>query len=143
MAKGNNLLAFGALGIAAWYLLTRFSTITNLNFVARGLGLIGNAVSVVIGVQNPTSQGLNLQSISGNLILNGNSVGNVSDFTPVTIAPNAETQINLVIVPNIFGIAANALYQIQQGITGGIQASLQATANINNNAVPVNVTFLQ
>jgi hypothetical protein len=143
MAKSNNLLFFGALGVAAWYLLTRYNTISSLNFIPRGLGLVGNAVSVIIGVQNPTSQGIQLQSISGNLILNGSSVGNVADFTPVLIAPNAETQINLLITPNIFGIAANAIYQLQNGLTGGINATLQGTANVNNNPIPLNVNFIQ
>ena|SRR5277367_5641866 len=143
MAKTNNLLIFGAIGVAAWYFLTRLSTIGSLNFIPRGLGLVGNAVSVLIGVQNPTSEGLNLGSISGNLVVNGNSVGNVADFTPVVIAPNAETQIQLLITPNIFGIAANVIYQLQQNLTGGINATLQGTANINNNAVPLNVNFIQ
>jgi hypothetical protein len=143
MVKTNNLLIFGALGIGAWYFLTRLSTVGSLNFVPRGLGLVGNAVSVIIGVQNPTSEGLNLQSISGNLVVNGNSVGNVADFTPVTIAPNQETQIQLLITPNIFGIAANAIYQLSNNLTGGINATLQGSANINNTSLPLNVNFIQ
>jgi len=146
MAKNNssaNTLFLVGGGFVLWYLLTRIQTIGNLNFVPRGLGIVGNAVSVILGIQNPTSNALLFNSLSGDLMVNGNSVGNVADFQPVTIMPNSETPITLLITPNIFGIAANAIDQISNGLTGGISAKLQAIANVNNTPVPVNVQFIQ
>jgi LEA14-like dessication related protein len=133
------LIAAGA--FAAWWLWSRASTISNLNFIPRGLAVVGGAISLILGVQNPTNNAIQLNALSGNLIINGNAIGNVADFQPVVIAPNNETPINLLVTANFFGLAAGALNAIEGNETGTINATLQGTANINGTALPVNVTF--
>lgn len=142
MEKNNNTLLLVGGGVAAWYLLSRYSTIKNLLFVPRGIAVVGGAISVILGVQNPTSNSLAFQALSGSLVVNGNNVGNVASFQPLIILPNAETQIQLLITPNLLGIGSGILNLIEGNPgSSSFSASLQATANINNTAVPVNVSF--
>jgi hypothetical protein len=127
-------------GAALVWFLTRASTINNLNFVPRGLSFIGSSVQVVIGVQNPTSNSLTLRSVVASLIVNGNTFGNVSDFQPVILAANSETPVALIFSPSLFGIADSVVSALQSGSTS-ISANLQGTANLDNNALPININF--
>jgi hypothetical protein len=145
MGKKNSkvspiLLIAGA--FAAWYLFSRANTIGSLNFVPIGMSVTGGGVSVAIQVQNPTNNNLLLSSFSGNLAIGGSNVGNVSDFTPTTIAANSASQINLLILPNAFAIAADVINNVtgNEG-SGSIQAQLTGTANVNGVPVPVNLPF--
>lgn len=136
----KNTAAYLLGGAALVYLLTRASTINNLNFVPRGLSFIGSSIRVVIGVQNPTSASLTLRSVSGSLIVNGNTFGNVSDFQPAILAANSETPVALIFSPSLFGIADTVITALEDGSTA-ISASLQGIANLDNNALPINVNF--
>ena len=145
MSKKNsstNLLLIGAAAVAAWYFWTRTAALNSLVFEPVGLGVQGGGISLAVNVQNPTNTALSLSSIVGSLNINGSPVGNVTDFAPMTIAPNAQTQINLLILPNVFGIAAGVINQVDgnEG-TGAIQASLTGTANVNGVPVPINLPF--
>jgi hypothetical protein len=140
-SKNNNNILILAGGFAAWWLWSRATTLQSLNFIPRGLAVVGGAISLIIGVQNPTNNSLQLNSLSGNLIMNGNAIGNVADFQPVLIGANNETQINLLVTANFFGIAAGALNAIEGNETSVINANLQGTANVNGTPLPVNITF--
>lgn len=144
MGKNNNsltplLIAGGA--FAAWYFWTRAQALGSLQFVPVGLGVQGAAVSLQLEVDNPTSNSLQLNGFAGSLIINGSNVGNVTDFQPVMVAPGA-TRLNLLITPNVFGIAAGVINQLDgnEG-SGNFAASLQGTANINGIPLPVNLSF--
>lgn len=144
MGKSNNLtpvLLVGA-GVAAWYFWTRANALNSLIFVPRGIGVQGGGVSLIIGVQNPTNSALMLNGLAGSLNIQGSAVGNVTDFQPQLIAPNQETPVNLLITPNIFGIAAGVINQIDGNeATGNFQATLTGTANINSIPLPLNISF--
>lgn len=144
MAKNNskNLLLIAAAAIAGWYFWTRSATLNSLQFIPTGIGVQGAAVNLTIGVQNPTANPLTLSSLIGSLSISGSPVGNVSDFTPVVIQPNSQTNINVLITPNVFGIAAGAINMID-GNEGesGLNATLSGTANVNGIPLPVNIAF--
>jgi LEA14-like dessication related protein len=145
MSKKNsstNLLLIGAAAIAAWYFWTRTSALNSLIFTPVGLGVQGPGISLAVNVANPTNTPLQLSSIAGSLNINGSAVGNVTDFQPAVIAPNSQTQINLLITPNVFGLAAGVINEVDgnEG-SGTIQASLTGTANVNNTPLPINLAF--
>ena len=140
--KSNNLLLIGAAAIAAWYFFTRSNALNSLIFTPVGLGVQGSGISLAVNVANPTNTALTLSSLAGSLNIQGSAVGNVTDFTPQVIQPNSQTQINLLITPNVFGLAAGVINQIDgnEG-SGNIQASLSGTANVNGVPIPVNLSF--
>jgi hypothetical protein len=134
-------LLIGAAAFAAWYLWTRANTLNSLIFNPVGLGVQGGGVSLQLEVDNPTPNALQLNGFAGSLSLNGSPVGNVTDFQPVMVAPGA-TRINLLVQPNVFGIASGiiGLLDGNEG-SGNFQAQLNGTANINGIPVPVNLSF--
>jgi hypothetical protein len=134
------LLIAGA-AFAAWYFITRANTLGSLIFNPVGLGIQGAAVSLQLEVDNPTSSAVQLNGFAGSLIISGSAIGNVTDFSPVLIQPGAN-RINLLVTPNVFGIASGVINLIDgnEG-SGNFSANLQGTANINNIAVPVNLQF--
>jgi hypothetical protein len=140
--NSNNALLLVAAVVVGFYLWTSAGTLNNLQFVPKGIGVQGAGFSLVLGVQNPTSNALKFSSLAASLNVNGSPVGNVSDFTPVTIAPNSETDITLMVIPNVFGVASGIinLADGNEG-SGNFQSALVGTANVNGAALPVNIPF--
>lgn len=134
------LLIVGA-GLAAWYFWTRANALKSLVFNPVGLGVQGAAISLQMEVDNPTSNSLQLNGFAGQLYVNGSPIGNVTDFQPVMVLPGA-ARINLLITPNVFGIAAGVISQLDgsEG-SGNFSASLVGTANVNGIPLPVNISF--
>lgn len=139
--KSNNTLLLVGAGLAAWYILSRYNTASSLNFVPKGIAVVGGAVQLVLGVQNPTSNGLNFDSLSGTVSVNGTALGNAASFTPAYIAPNAESDIVILVTPSFLGLANGILNTVQNGLTSGIQAVLTGTVNVNNTPFPINLNF--
>ena len=139
LAKRDNTLFILAAVAIGYYLYTRSATVANLNFVPRGLSMNGAQVQVTVGVQNTSSNPITLNSLSANLLLNGNNIGNVANFISTVIAPNAETPIQLFITPNIAGDISSALSQLNTGGAAGQSFTLVGTANVNGAPLPVSV----
>ena len=134
-------LLIAAGGFAAWYFWTRANALKSLIFNPVGLGVQGAAISLQMEVDNPTSAALQLNGFAGSLNVNGSPIGNVTDFQPVMVLPGA-TRLNLLITPNVFGIAAGVINEIDgnEG-SGNVRASLTGTANVDGIALPVNLNF--
>ena len=133
------LLIGGA--FAAWWFWTRANALKSLIFNPVGLGVQGAGISLQLEVDNPTASALQLNGFAGQLYVNGSAIGNVTDFQPVMVLPGV-TRLNLLITPNVFGIAAGVINQLDgnEG-SGNFNATLQGTANINSIPVPVNLQF--
>lgn len=138
--KTTDLLLLAGGAAAIYYFGSRVNTLSGLNFVPRGLSFVGGAARIVVGVQNPSSYPLTLRSVAANLIVNGNTFGNVSGFIPVVIAPNSETPVPLLFTPSIFGIAADILDAVNRDSLA-VTAALQGSANVDNNSLPLNLQF--
>lgn len=139
--NGTQTLLIGGAAFLAWYFWSRANALKSLQFSPVGLGVQGGGVSLQIEVDNPTAAALFLNGFAGSLNIQGQPVGNVTDFQPQEILPGPN-QISLYIQPNLFGIAAGVINQID-GREGSntFQASLTGTANINDIPLPVNLSF--
>lgn len=139
--SSSTVLLIGAAAFAAWYFFSRANTLSSLVFNPVGVGVQGAAISLQLQVANPTPNAVQLNGFAGSLIISGSAVGNVTDFQPTLIPPGA-TNINLLVTPNVFGIAAGVIDLIDgnEG-SGNFSAGLQGTANVNNIPVPVNLQF--
>lgn len=146
MAKQNSSLTpllIAAAAFGAWWFWSRANALSSLIFIPKGVGVQGGGLNLILGVQNPTGAAIQLNSLAGSIQVNGSNLGNVSDFSPVVIAPNSETDIPLYLTANVFGIAGSLLGQLDgnEG-AGNFNANLVGTANINNIPVPVNLNFV-
>jgi Late embryogenesis abundant protein len=139
--KPNTVVLLVAAVIAGWWAYTRYGTVTNLQFVPRGIAVSGVGFNVTLGVQNTSNYPLQYNSFAGTLSVNGQQVANVQDFNAVQIAANAETPLILNVSANIFGIASQLFSQVTGGMTGIQSAVLNGVANIGGTQYPVNVTL--
>lgn len=128
-------------GVAAYYLYRVFSTVSNLNFVPRGISVGNGGLSLQLGVQNITNTSLQFNGFSGSVLINGNNVGNVADFQPQILAANGESQVLFFFTPNLLGLAQQLVNLFQGGSLTGMKVQLQGTANVEGQAVPVDVNF--
>jgi hypothetical protein len=140
--KPNTLIALVAVAVVGWWAYTRYGTVTNLQFVPRGIGFAGSGFNVTLGVQNTSNYPLQYNSFAGVLSVNGSPVANVQDFNARSIAANAETPLNINVTPNLLGLASQLIDQLRSGFTNGIQSAvLTGSANIGGTQYPVNVTL--
>lgn len=133
-----------AIGLAAVWLLNKFSLAgigQNLVYNIRGLAFQGTTIIIKLGIQNPSSAGFVLNSVSGTVYIAGNQIANVSTFTPVTIMPNWETVVPLVVRVGILDVVSNALALFQGAITQKSPIRLMANVNVNDLVVPVDLTY--
>ena len=138
--KNRDLLIFGAVGVALWWIFGKAHAISTLIFIPRGVSFNSGAMQIQVGVQNPTSAPLSLRSIAGSVYMNGNPIGNLSDFQSQLIAPNQETVVNISVAPNVFGLAQLAVSALKDGISSA-SFSVSGYANVDNNTFPVNFNF--
>lgn len=131
----------GVVGLAGWYVYKTYMLGSGLNFLPLGVTEGGNGLLVTIGAQNPTNSTATLTSFSGNLYANGSAIANVSNFTPVTIMPNAQTSLNFNVAPNWIGISSQLISQAENGIDTDIAFKLMGTANVNGTPIPVSINF--
>jgi LEA14-like dessication related protein len=131
-----------ALAAGAVLLYTRIRALTNLQFVARNIGFGGGGIQLQVGVQNPTSTDLTLKSIFGQFIVNGSPVGNVSSSYQQIVKGNSETTVLVTISPDIFGSVGLLVNQLQTGVTAPETIELRGQANVNDNIVPLRLTFM-
>jgi hypothetical protein len=137
------LLAIG--GIYVISKLTTAGSASRLNFTISNLQLGTSGLIPVISLnllaQNPTNSSFVVQSIVANAFVNGEQVGNVSDFTPVSIGPNSQGSIPLTVLMN----AAVVVEDVLNILTGaaGVSAvvSVVGTANISGLVLPVNLSY--
>lgn len=133
----NGLLLL--LGLGAYLLYSKANTASSLQFLPLGANWNGGTLQIQVGVQNPTNGTLTLSSLAATAYVNGTPTGNVSDFTPAIIAPNAQTPIQLNFNPNVIGIAQDLLSELNT--QSAMNISLKGTANVNGVSLPVNINF--
>jgi LEA14-like dessication related protein len=141
----NAILLIGA-GLIAFMLYEKASVVSNLKFIENGIDFnlsnpLRPLINLQIGVQNPTSGSITLQSLAGNFAVNNVQSGNVSYFIPTVIGPNAQTEIVLHLTVNDAALIADIMNFIQNGGSTPLKVEVQATANIDNVPVPVSLSF--
>lgn len=141
MPKTSWLLPVAAGGVLYW-LWKKAEAVGNLNFIPRGVNVNSGVLQLLLGIQNPSSSPLTLNSFVGNIFVNGGAAGNVTLFNPITIQPNAETDVPITISPNVFGVLSTIINTLESG--GGVanaKISLQGQANIGTMLYPVTLQF--
>ena len=142
--RNSTLLALGAVGALIVYHLWRESSAAgNLVFTpgnVTNMAFSGSTpvVAFTINVQNTSTTDLLLNSIAGNLYSNNTLVGNVSNFSPVTIAANSQTVLPVNASFQILGIANDLISAFQSGSTQQ-NLELEGFANVGGAQVPLDL----
>lgn len=141
----NPLVAVGLafVGVLVFSRFATADTATRLKFVLRSAsfnnnGLLQLQINIVIGIQNPTSNGFTIHSLAGELFVNDTYIGNLSNFTATTIPANTETPYTITLLLDTLSVAPAILKLIQnfQGIT----VRVDALANVDDLELPVQLT---
>lgn len=96
-------------------------------------------ITVKVLVQNPTNESFNVRAITGYLSANNNDIGNVSNFTAVTVPPAAQVIYPLDIRVSLFGVIAD-LWNAIKGSGFSQSIKFDGIANVDGVSVPVTIT---
>lgn len=129
-------------GIAALYFFGK-SRLTKLKILFRGFKVTGKIwapkFNLKFGLQNPTSETANLQSIVGEVYANGKIIANVSTFDPLIIQANKETPLNLIAEPVGISIAKTVIDFIKT--KNKLNIEFKGSATVDNIVYPLNDTL--
>lgn len=142
--KINRPLVLVSAAAAAWYLfgnVARAAASQTLQFVPAGVSFSGSKLNFKINVQNPSNTSIKLNSLSGQLSVNGETVGTVSSFTITDVRAMAITPVTLTLSVSLFGAVALLYNVIQGNIASGASVNFKGYANVNGTMVPLNLTY--
>lgn len=143
MAKNNSLLLIGAAAIA-YYLFTFQKAIGQLIYNINNTSIKFNGLSPVlvltVQVSNPSNTTFSITNIVGNVTMNGNNLGSVLDFTPVIIAPSAQTSMTIDVNMSLTGDAADLISLITNETGNAITIVFTGFVTANNVQAPITLT---
>jgi hypothetical protein len=141
MKKGLVVILAAA---TALYFVAKKSLSSKLIFQLQDIGTSGKwyapVLIISVRVLNPSNQSAQLNSITGELSLNGKFISNITSFVPQKIAAKAESVIKLEAKPGVTGAASVILTALQKKGTG-YKAKFVGNANVDGIVIPINETF--
>lgn len=101
-----------------------------------------NSFSVTVIVQNVSNAQIVLNSMTLDISLNGQPIGNASLFpvTPVIVQPSSQQPVTIQFTPNWLNIPDTIMNLVNSGNVSQMNFNATGTANINNLPLPINVT---
>lgn len=139
--KTTNLLLIGAAGLGVWYYTGLGVSTGTLNLVFSGVKLNSiNDWSVILTVQNVGNTALVVNSMSGNILLNNEQLGNISDFTKRTIPGNSQADVEVHIKPQLFNLSSQ-LQNIINNRNAPLAFNINGNVNVNNLVLPFSLDY--
>jgi LEA14-like dessication related protein len=142
----NPLIVIALIAGGGWLLNTFLTagTAESLNYLIEDVsfsitGIIHLETVITIGIQNPSSHSLTINSMVGTVYVNGDYLGNVSNFTQTTVLQNAQTSYSIHFVSDVFNLSTELLNIIQN--YHGLTLRLVGDININGSLVPLDLTY--
>ena len=141
MKKFGAFLLIGAIGL---YLYSRLGQAKNIKAVLLKISFGGNWLSpkifVTLGIQNPNSQSVTVNSFTGELYSGNTAIADISSFEKTTIGANSETAYTITAVPR----SVSVLTEIVKAITKNKISktfNLKGALNVNNTTYPLNFNY--
>ena len=135
MKTGTALLLLGG-GALVWYY-------ANLGIAGNTVNIVFDRVNfnsirnfdVILTVQNVSNATVKINSMTGTVYLNGNSLANISDFTQRTVNPNSQLSIAVNVKPDFLNLGSNIMAIISDP-SAPLRFTIEGNANINNLVLP-------
>lgn len=130
---------YGALlllaGLAGLYLWNLSKAVENLQYLPgniTGFSLQGLSPTITaeLIIQNTSNLSFTINSLVGSVTSNGTQIGNVADFTPVSVPANSQGVIPLTLTLLPVGIV-NEIVSILSGNTGTRDILIHGSVNAN------------
>jgi LEA14-like dessication related protein len=142
MAKNGNLnwlwIAGGLLGV---YYISQLSVgLSNVQFNVEDVEIKSlSDILVTMNIQNVSGATATVNSLTGNILLNGNQLAAISDFKSVLVPGNGQVNLPIDVNLSIFGLP-----QVVQNLFAGggnqLNFSVVGAANVDGVVIPFNQT---
>lgn len=135
------LLLAGGAGLI-WY-FTQLGVAGNVvNIVFQGVQIKSlNDFGLQFLVQNVSNAPIIVNSMSANVTLNGNTLGNASYFgSPFSVPANSEQLINIAFKPSLISLPGDISNLLNNGTGGSLEFAATGNMNVNNLVLPINVS---
>jgi LEA14-like dessication related protein len=138
----NKYISYGVIGLLAYLSLKKAAAAKNFTFLLKGLSISKfPKIEVIIGIQNPSNDRFTIESITGEVSINGKTVGNINSFQKIIIAPNQATLMRIELIPSFFGIGQTIMQMIKKRAKGSLLVNLKGVANMAGIQIPLNVNY--
>jgi LEA14-like dessication related protein len=139
MKTGTILLLAGA-GLVAYEFQQLGTAAQTVQFQFAGVQINGlTNYNVQLLIQNISNISCSVNAMSGVINLNGNQIGNISDFNPVIIGARAQQIVNVALNPNLLSLP----FEIQSLINNPGQPlnfEVNGNANVNGLILPFDLS---
>lgn len=140
----NGVLILGGLGLLAVYEYTQLGVAAaDVQILFSGVQINGlSNIGVTLVIQNVSNAQIVLNSMTLDLSLNGQAIGNASLFpvVPIVVQPSTQQPVTIQITPNWLSIPSVIMDIINSGNQSAMTFNATGTANINNLPLPINLT---
>lgn len=131
----GTVLLLGAGGLLLFKAYETGNFANTVDIIFKGVEVQNlNTIVCQLVVNNITDLNVQFKSMSGTLYLNGNQIAGISDFTPRTIASNAQTEIDVRVSPDIFSIISNLQNLLS---IPGSKLNFNVQGNVNIEGLPI------
>jgi hypothetical protein len=143
--RTEKTIIYGGLGIIGLSLFLKARALGNMVFSPGNITSMSfqnglPVASFTVLAQNTSSSSLTLSSFAGNVFANDILIGNVYNFSPVFIAGNSQTPINVDVQLKALGIV-NDLIRAFQYNNFAQDLTVSGFANVSGLQLPVNLDF--
>lgn len=113
----------------------------SIKFSFESLKLSGTKIIVRLGMLNPSGSSATLNSLVGSLIVKGNEVATIENFTKTIIAPKSKSFIDVTITPSALGVLTTLKNLFKKGGIANLSAQIVGNANIDGVTFPIDVKY--
>lgn len=142
--KVKSLLLPAALFIG-WLVYSQKKALDQLQFLVQGVGIKFDNFTPILKVdlmcQNVSNETFKINSIVGSLYSNNNYIGNVSNFTQISVLPSSQIIVPIEIRLSLTGIVSDLINLIttKSGITQNLV--LNGYINASGIVAPLNINY--
>lgn len=133
------ILAVVGLGLFVWNTAQLGLAAATIQVILQSVDISGlTSYKVTFLVQNVTNATLTVNSMTGTVTVNGNTLGNISTFTQVVVPPNSQMPIVVTINLSVLNLPSDVIAIINNN-TGSLLFA--ATGYVNVSGVPAPIAF--
>ena len=139
--KTSTVLLLGGLAVVGYELIQLGTAGATLQIVFNSVnpqGLLNYNLGFLI--QNISNAAINFNGLTGNVTINGNPVGVVSDFNPVVIAPVSQQQINVMLGLQLLQLPS-AVTDLINNSDGNLSFEVKGNMNVDKLVLPFDVSY--
>jgi hypothetical protein len=122
------------IGVGLW-VASKYFAGTNMQFQPRGFSVDGGNFVLKLGVINNSPYPVSFDSFNGQMSLSGSPFALIQDFTPQTLAPHTETDLNLIIQP----YGATLITDVINYVKSNASQTVTLTGTLTAENIPINV----